>query len=49
MRREELVSVKNIMVVCFLSWPDSLYQLIRKPLPKQVLICYLTPMGNFHS
>lgn len=42
-------SVKNIMVVCFLSWPDSLDQLIRKPLPKLVLICNLTPVGNFHS
>ena len=44
-----VLSVKNIMVVCFLSWPDSLDQLIRKPLPKLVSICYLTPMGNFHS
>lgn len=42
-------SVKNIMVVCFLSWPDSLDQLISKPLPKLVLICYVTPTGNFHS
>lgn len=40
-------SVKNIMVVCFLSWPDSLDQLIRKPLPKLVLICYLTPHGKY--